>query len=1035
LGPLLLVALFHPFSAAAADSSEPASQQYAVAAALQNRAAYQPAVQAWSTFIRTYPADSRVDRAYHYLGVCQLKANQPAAAINTLQTAITNYPRSEFVEPSLLQLGMAQYSLAQSGKAEQYDRAMATFARQIGQFPRGKSAAAALFYWGECLYARGKKTEAIAKYAQLLREYPGSELAADALYAVGVSQQDLEQHETAEKTFAQFLAKYPENTLVTEVTMRRGDALAGMKQYEEAIRLLSKAAATKGFTLADYATLRQAMTLAETQQPAEAAAAYAALVKRFPKSDYLPQAAMAGGKIYFGLGQYAAARELFARLLEDPQSRGEAGHWIARGYLKEGNPAEALAAVEKLLPKAAGDPLAATLLMDQADALYELPGRRREAASRYAELAARHGDDPAAAGALYLAGLSALQEQQYAQALAHAQDFQKRYPHDKLTPDVLYVAAESQLQLGKLDPAEKLYAELLQKYPQHADSETWKVRHALAAFLQKKYAEVVALLTPIPAELHTPEAVAEAQYLLGTSQLELGQFAAAAAALEASLKADAKRAQADETRLNLAEAYRQQKQFDKAQSGLRRLLADYPQSRLLQRAQFRLGEYAYAAGDYQVAAREYQQLLKQWPKGPTAAGAWYGLGWARLNLGDYEGAQEAIDKLIENDPHDKLVPRGRYARGMARQQLQKFQPAIEDLQAFLSGTVPPAERSDARYVLALCQSGANQAAQAAATLATLLKEDPQYAAADKVLYEWAWAEKSQAKEKEAAALFARLAADYPHSPMAAESLYSAAEYAYQQADFPAAAVKYQAAMEKAGTTALGEKAAHRLGWCYYRLEQWEKARAALHHQRETWPTGAMAANGTYLEAECLFRLNQFAEALKTYELVNKPTGKDFALLTLLHGAQAAGNVKQWAKDLSLLNQAVRQFPDSPYLPEILCEQGWAQQNLGKPDEAIRLYEQVIATANNDLPARAQFLIGQVQARQKQPAEAVKSFFKVVYGYSYPKWQAQALLEAAHCLETLHKTPEAIKQYRALIAQYPHSDQAPLAKGRLKELQP
>jgi TolA-binding protein len=335
---------------------------------------------------------------------------------------------------------------------------------------------------------------------------------------------------------------------------------------------------------------------------------------------------------------------------------------------------------------------------------------------------------------------------------------------------------------------------------------------------------------------------------------------------------------------------------------------------------------------------------------------------------------------------------------MARQQLQKFQPAIEDLQAFLSGTVAAAERSDARYVLALCQSGANQAAQAAATLETLLKEDPHYAAADKVLYEWAWAEKSLAKEKEAAAVFARLAADYPRSPMAAESLFN-------------------------------------VGWCYYRLEQWEKARAAFHHQRESWPTGTLAANGTFLEAECSFRLNQFAEALKVYELVSKPTGKDFALLALLHGGQAAGNVKQWAKSFSLLAQAARQFPDSPHLPEVLCEQAWAQQNLGKLDEAVRLYEQVIATGNNDMAARAQFSIGQVQAQQKQPAEAVKSFFKVVYGYSYPKWQAQAMYEAARCLETLHKTPEAIKQYRELLAEYPHSDQVPLAKQRLKELQP
>ena len=66
-----------------------------------------------------------------------------------------------------------------------------------------------------------------------------------------------------------------------------------------------------------------------------------------------------------------------------------------------------------------------------------------------------------------------------------------------------YIAAESHLQSSQFAEAEKLFAELLQKYPHHADAEAWKVRCGLSLYLQKKYAETVALLQPILAELRT----------------------------------------------------------------------------------------------------------------------------------------------------------------------------------------------------------------------------------------------------------------------------------------------------------------------------------------------------------------------------------------------------------------------------------------------------------------------------------------------------------------------------------------------------
>jgi TolA-binding protein len=179
----------------------------------------------------------------------------------------------------------------------------------------------------------------------------------------------------------------------------------------------------------------------------------------------------------------------------------------------------------------------------------------------------------------------------------------------------------------------------------------------------------------------------------------------------------------------------------------------------------------------------------------------------------------------------------------------------------------------------------------------------------------------------------------------------------------------------------------------------------------------------------------FEEALALYEQVKNPSGKDFEVLTLLHGGQAAAQVKQWEKSLQMLTQCTEKFPDTPHLPEALYEQGWAQQNLGKLDEAIALYKQVIAKTRREVAARAQFMIGEIEFAQKKHEEAVKSFFVVVYGYASPKWQAEAAFEAARCFEVLGKKTQAVKMYRELTELFPKSDKANAAAQRINELEP
>lgn len=1020
--------------------------RYAAAAALQNRGEYALAADEWSNFIRKFPGEPRVAKAYHYLGVCYYQTGKYTEAISTFQTVLTKFPKLELLDATYLYLAASQFALAQAGQTGMYERALATLDTLLAKYPESASATEALYYRGECLYAQGKKAEAIQAYTALVAKDRQHRLAPEATYAVGVAREELGEMEAAGKVYEAFLSRYPQHRLAAEVELRRAETLLATGQAAEAAQRFASAAGRPNFALADLALVRQADALLQLKRYAEAAQVYAAMAQKFPQSKYLARAVLAAGKSFYLAGDYPQARKLLETVPGgELKDRLEAGHWIARCLLKEHRPQEALARIEPLLAQAGNTPLAAPLLLDQADAVYELPGRRAEAVGLYAALAAKYPQDPTAPQALYLAAFVALEMGDVQSAARHAQQFLKSYGQHVLQPDVTAIAAEASLQSGDFTRAEALYTALLGDHPDHADAQRWKVRRAAALFGQKRFADARASLEPLVAGLKSGEAKAEALYLLGASQLEQKQFAAAVGSLEAAVADHPHSRHADQVLLALARAHlalaQDSGKAEHAQKGreaLERLIRDFPKSPLLDQAHYRLAQHWLQEGDARRAASEFARVVADWPQSPLAPHALYEQGGALLDAKDPAAAEAALGSFLARFGQHPLAPRVRYARALARHQSGKYPLAIEDLQQALVG-LQGKEQADARFLLGLCQVELKQYPAAAESFASLLRDQPAYPDADKVLYQWAWALKLQGREEEAAARFRKLAAEHRQSPLAAEAQYHVGESAYAAKDYAGAAVAYYGVIEKQDGTPLGEKAVHKLAWCYYHQENYADAQKTFAYQRQRYPTGPLIRDAAFMEAECLFKLARFAEALKAYEALPAPENREFQALAALHAGQAAGQLNQWEAAVRHLVAGAEKFADSPWAPEMLYELGWAQQNLGRLADAQAAYERAIAAtdkvgrAGSEVAARAQFMIGEIQFQNKDHAEAVKSFFKVAYGYAYPKWQAQATYEAARCFEVLNKKNQAIKLYQELVDKYPQSDKVSLARERLAAL--
>ena len=1015
--------------------SAAANRQYAAAAALQNREQFESASEEWQKFLTAFPDDKNADKARHYLGVCLLKLEKFEPAAEAFGKVIADFPRSELLPEAHLHLGLARYKLAIGGRKELFAEAEASFSEVLAKFPQAKAVPKALYFSGESLYARGEKEAAVGRYADLTKNHPKDPLVPDALYALALAQFELGQAPAAAESCARFQADHAKHALLPEVTLLAGESLFAQGKFAEASERFSAAAAQPKFAQADHALMRGAACLAELKQYAQAAKLYASVPSRFAESKYAQAAHLEAGRCAFLANDFGQARASLARVAGQAGDVGaEAAHWIAQTYLKEKKPAEALKIVEAAIPQAGAGKYAAALELDRADAIFDTPARRGEAASLYAQIAESRPDDPSAPKALYMASYSAQGQGNHEGALAYAAKFLEKFPEHKLALDCRYLAAESHLLLGRPAEAIALYDALLSAHGEHKDNPTWRLRRALALYVQKDYQRVVEAINGDSARWKAKDQIAESRFLLGGSLLELKQYQPAFEAFQASMVANAQWRQADEALLGSANAARKLKKDDEAKRLLGQLVAKFPKSRVLDRAHFLLGEIDYAGGNFAGAAKEYALIPQNWPESPLAADAVHALGWSRFEQGDLEGASRDFGLLLEKYASHPLATRARLARAQARQQAKQYEPAMEDLTAFLATNPARGERSTAQYVSALCQVGLSKWAEAAGTLRTLLQEDPQYPEIDKVLYELGWALASSEKPAEAAEAFGRLAAERPESPLAAESLFHVGQFHYDSKDYAKAATAYFEASKKAGKTELAEEAAHKLGWAYFRQEDFAKARQSFEYQQATFPKGKLLDDAAFMEGESWLKLGKHAEAIAAYGRAKKPLGKEFGVLAMLHAGQSAATLEQWDKSLQWLTSAEKSFPSSVYLPEVLYEKAWAMKNLGQGKEAIPIFEAVTEKVDNELAARAWFMIGEIQFEQKRHSDAVKSFFKVAYSYTYPQWQAAAHYEAGRCFEVLKKTEQARKSYQEIVSKFADSDKAKLAQERLKALE-
>jgi TolA-binding protein len=841
--------------------------------------------------------------------------------------------------------------------------------------------------------------------------------------------------------------------LITEVRMRKAETILQAGDLASAAKLFAEVSAVEGFAAADHAIYRQAYCAAQQEEFVDAGNLYAKLATNFPKSGYVNTSKISAGRSYYRGGKLADAKKwLQASIKAEGEHIVEAAHWLCRIYINEGEFVEASKLADSVLPEAAASDFLVDLKLDQADAKYEVAETRPASLDAYLKIASDHPEHRLASQSLYNAAFAALDLKKFASGLEHADALTTKYPEDVLVPDAKSVAAECSLHLATYPDAEKRFSELVDKHPDHGEINNWRVRLGLVLFMQKKYAETITRLAPLLGALTDVDHVAEANFYIGSSNFHTEHYVDAEKAFGGSLTANPKWRKTDEVWLLLSRSQRSRGAFDLARTSIKHILTDFPESKLMAEAHYRLGEYNYAANDYAAASQAYAEVITEFGDSPFAPFAMYGKGWAQLKQQRYPESIYELSALITKQPKHELASDAHFGRAMCLRQLSKYDAAIADIEIYLKADLKLGDKSNALYERGQCEIGTKDYATAVATFRSLLEADAKYPNAGGVLYEIGWALKNTKKEDEATAAFAQIVAEHGETSYAPEANFHVGESQYAGKEFEAAAKSYLASKEDAKVAVLSEQATHKLGWAYYRLEQYDKSLTQFDEQLKAHAGGKLFADGAFMRAESLFKSEKFEDALSAFSAARKtlPQSETMQVLLLLHGGQSAAQVEEWQQGDDFLEPIPDKYPKTPLLAEVLFERGRTRQNLNRLDPALEDFRRAATISRMGIGARSRFMIGEIEFQKKQYTAAISTFRKVMYGYGGDKaideikpWQAVAGFEAGRCAETQITTAKAQARtalianakmfYSFVVGKHPSSEYAAKAKLRLADL--
>lgn len=1008
---------------------DPATKKLLAAHGLFQRGLFKLAAPEYESFLKDHADHPDATTARYAVAVCRYRLNEFEPAIQLLDEVLRD-ERFKQRDEALAVLGHSHLA------RKDYDRSLEAFEQLLAQYGQSKQAEAAALNRAQVLYLAGKKQESLAAAQSFIDKYPQSAERPTGMYFLALSQYGLNKPADAGQTLVRLLQSHADSRHALDATLLLGQCLeaagdldAAAEQYRRFIQAAPVARKADGqYSLG--VVLHRAGEHDESIRE----------LSRLAADDARDNPYSAPARLQLGLVQLAAGKTADSRrtlqqvIARDPARRDQAVYGVAQGDIVERKWDAARSALDELASREPPAPNLAQVLLDRAVCAAEL-GKHEQAVSELEQLLARFADSPQSAEAAYRHAFSLHKLGKFDASRAISQRVAAMKDNAFAAP-AAELDAENLFLLAKYDDAGKAFDQLAQSSKEDDQRLRFELRRAQCKYFSGDYAGAADLLQPLSRQdkVAQAEELKPALFLLGDALLQQGKHAEAAEALERYVRVAGSAKGKPEAQFKLGVAQLRAGDTDSADRTFSELVATAASdSPWVARALLERGQLLYKARQPDPARDALARVVSSNSPEELTAPAKYLLGWIDFDAKRYEPAAARWQNVVEHHPKHTLAGDASFQRGVALKEANQHEQALAAFNDYVAKFKDGPHAARARQLAAAELTALNRHDQAEAVLASLAADTQ--SATDAVLYDLAWTQRTRKEVKSAQDTYRKLIARFAQSKLAPAARAELAELLYADNNYSEAARLLEAVVtdENADPKTL-LAARYRLGWCYEKLGQKDKAAATLAEFAEKHSDSELAASALLqsgLSYAADGRLDAAERSLKS--MLDKFPDHKQAPVALLK----LGEVQAEAKDFDASRQSFGRFLDrfasDPLAYRAQFGVGWAHENQKRYDEARVAYQKVIAATNTETAARAQFQIGETYLTENKFDQAVAALLAVEDVYAYAQWSARALLEAGRAFEQMKQPDQARQQYKVVSEKYKDAPEAAAAGERLRAL--
>ena len=756
----------------------------------------------------------------------------------------------------------------------------------------------------------------------------------------------------------------------------------GMDYYNE--RLFADAhknfeAVIKSYGIQDelYASARfySANSLLKMGKKDEAATGFEFIINNTIWSKFREESLFTLGLIYFDLGRYALCRKNHLILIyQYPNSDyiGSSMYWIGESYSAEGKLDEAIDFLTQAIEDKASNKFRDHSLYALAS-VYEKMRDYGNAVKYYDQLLTYHPNSPLALQAQVRIGVCYFYLKDYYNSILELNNPSLRdLPKENLA-EALYLLANSHYRVEEYSNAEKIYSEIIEKFPASAVYRNAQYGLAWSLFQQSKYNESYVVFN-ILSEGDDSTAI-KSFIWKGESKRYSGNPNGALAIFDDLLKRYPENPSASFVESLIGLIYFNQNKLDLSNQYLSNATSsDDPITRakaftMIGEIELRKKNYVKARGNFEPAIRITDSASE------VHIRALLGMGVSLYHLGDYQlvvdnlREAETIDPKFESDKinfymaesyfslgkfqealsrynsisskDEDYVKQVTYSKGYCYFNLGSYSNAAYQFSEFVEKYSNDIRATDAELRLADSYFGSKNFA-AASKIFKQIFQSGKYSSDDPyAYYQYAQALYKSGESEAAITEFRNLQQKFPDSKYAESSLFTIGFIRFQEGEFNEAIIDYRNVLQVYKNSSLTPVVYYSIGDAYFNLGLYDSAIVNYRNVLAKYPSSEYvfdAINGMQYSYVSMGKSDEAVVLIDRF--VGQNPNLKFSDQIFFKKGEIYYSQRDYNNAKSSYQEFVVRYPNSSFVPEAYYWLGKSSQNLKQDDEAIFYFNKV-----------------------------------------------------------------------------------------------